>query len=48
MIIAVMAAKGDDPGRATDQASTWLQESAHLGLGTDDVENIEFVEVRVG
>jgi len=43
-----MAAKGDDPGWATDQASTWLQESANLGLGTDDVENIDLVEVRVG
>jgi len=44
----VMAAKGDDPGRATDQANTWLEESANLGVGTDDVENIDLVEVRVG
>jgi len=44
----VMAAKGDDPGRATDQANAWLGESANLGLGTDDPENIDAVEVRVG
>ena len=46
--MAVMTAKGDNPGRATDPAGTWLEESAHLGLGTDDVENIDLVEVRVG
>ena len=44
----VMTAKGDDPARATDQASTWLQESASLGLGTNDLENIDIVEIRVG
>jgi len=44
----VMAAKGDDPGRATDQANTWLEESANLGLGTSNLENIDLVEVRVG
>ena len=43
-----MAAKGDDPDRATDQTNVWLEESTNLDPGTGNLENIDLVEVRVG
>jgi hypothetical protein len=43
----VMASEGRDPEAATDLASTWLEEAAKLGLGTNGLDEIEWVEVSL-
>jgi len=43
-----LVAAGRDPTAATTAASRWLANGAELGLGTDDVENIDLVEVKLG
>jgi hypothetical protein len=43
-----LVAAGRDPTAATTAASSWLAHGAELGLGTDDVENIDLVRVKLG
>jgi uncharacterized protein (DUF362 family) len=40
-----MAADGRDPTAMTTNASRWLENAAASGLGTNDLENIDLVEV---
>jgi len=35
-------------GWALGQATPWLESGAKLGLGTNDLDNIELVEVSLG
>jgi hypothetical protein len=42
------AAEGSDPTIVTDQATPWLMRAVELGLGTDDPENVDLVEVNLG
>jgi len=45
----VMRASGEgNPAAATDLASAWLEKAAELGLGTNNPDNIELVEVSLG
>jgi hypothetical protein len=39
---------GGDPAVATNWANPWLENGAGLGLGTNDPDNIELVEVTLG
>jgi hypothetical protein len=39
------AAEGSDPNSVTEQAAPWLGRAAELGLGTNDLENFDLVEV---
>ena len=39
---------GGNPAAATGQATPWLESGAELGLGTNDPDNIELVEVSLG
>ena len=43
-----LVAAGRDPGAATTAASRWLAHGAELGLGTDDVKNIDLVRIKLG
>jgi hypothetical protein len=43
-----MASEGGDPAGAVELANGWLTASAELGLGTDDLDHIELVEVTLG
>lgn len=45
----VLASEELSPSEATvDRSSAWLSNGAELGLGTNDPDNIELVEVRLG
>jgi len=48
MLGEVMASEGIDPAPAIDLANGWLTSSAELGLGTNDLDNIELVEINLG
>ena len=48
MLSEVMASEGYDPAAAMDLADGWLTNSAELGLGTNDSDYIELVEVTLG
>jgi hypothetical protein len=41
----VLEAEGSSTGATTGQATAWLENGAKLGLGTNDVDKIEWVEV---
>jgi hypothetical protein len=43
----VMAAKGRDSAGAIELANSWLEHGTELGLGTNNVENIDLVELDV-
>ena len=47
MLGEVIASAGIDPAPAIDLASGWLTSSAGLGLGTNDPDSIELVEVTL-
>jgi len=47
MLSEVMASEGYDPAAATDLADGWLTNSAELGLGTNDPDSIELIEVTL-
>jgi len=44
----VKKANDDDPTGCVEKADAWLTNGAELGLGTNDPDNIELVEVRLG
>jgi hypothetical protein len=48
MLSEVMVSEGHDPAAATDLADGWLTKSAELGLGANDPDNIDLVEVTLG
>ncbi len=48
MLSEVRVSEGHDPKAATDLANPWLASAAELGLGTDDPDSIELVEVTLG
>jgi hypothetical protein len=41
------AAEGQDAVTVTDQATTWLARAVELNLGTNDLDNIDLVEVNL-
>jgi uncharacterized Fe-S center protein len=43
----VLDAEGSSTEAMTSQATAWLQNSAKLGLGTQDLDQIEWVEVTL-
>jgi len=43
----VMTSEGIDPKTATNLSSRWLENGAELGLGTNDPDNIDLIEVTV-
>ena len=47
MLGEVMASEGFDPAAATELANGWLTASAELGLGTNNPDSIELVEVNL-
>lgn len=44
----VWTANGDDPTMAIELATPWLENGTELGLGTNDPENMELVELTLG
>jgi uncharacterized Fe-S center protein len=44
----MLAAEGGDPAGATEQANAWLTASAELGLGVNNLDNIEWMDVQIG
>ena len=44
----LLAADEGDPAGATDQATPWLESGAELGLGTNDLDHIDWVEISLG
>lgn len=45
--IKLKEAHGEDTKAPIDLAKTWLKTGADLGVGTDDLANIDFVEVKL-
>jgi hypothetical protein len=43
----VLDAEGSSTEATTSQASAWLENSVKLGLGTHDLDQIEWVEVTL-
>ena len=43
----VLEAQGSSTGATTGQATAWLENGAKLGLGTNDVNHIDWAEVTV-
>jgi hypothetical protein len=41
----VLSAEGGNTEATTGQAAPWLENGAQLGLGTNDTDNMEWVEV---
>jgi hypothetical protein len=41
----VMASKGRDSAAAIDLTNRWLEHGTELGLGTNNMENIDLVEI---
>lgn len=48
MFSQLLTDNGGDPAVATSWANPWLENGAQLGLGTNDPDNIELVEVSLG
>ena len=44
----MLIAEGGSQAGATEQANAWLNASAELGLGVNDLDRIELVEVNLG
>ncbi len=44
----MLAAEGGNPAGATEQATAWLNASAELGLGVNDMDDIEWMDVMLG
>jgi hypothetical protein len=44
----MLAAEGGNPAGVTEQAKTWLNASAELGLGANNLDSIEWMEVQIG
>jgi hypothetical protein len=44
----VMTSEGRDPERARNRATLWLRNGAELGVGTDDPDHIDLVEMTLG
>ena len=44
----MLAAEGGNPAGATEQANAWLNASAELGLGVNNLDSIELMEVNLG
>lgn len=48
MFSQLLTDDGGNPAAATGLATPWLENGAELGLGTNDLDNIEWVEVSLG
>ena len=48
MFSQLLTDAGGNPAAATGMASPWLENGAELGLGTNDLDNIELVEASLG
>jgi hypothetical protein len=48
MLVETMASAGHNVAGAVDLATPWLASSAELGLGTNDLANIDLVDARAG
>jgi uncharacterized Fe-S center protein len=48
MLSEAMVSEGHDPAAALDLATPWLASAAELGLGTNNPDYIELVEVSLG
>lgn len=48
MFSQLLTEDGGNPAAATSQATPWLENGAQLGLGTNDPDSIELVEVTLG
>jgi hypothetical protein len=44
----VMASEGRNPEGARNRATPWLRNGAELGVGTDDLDHIDLVEITLG
>ena len=44
----MLAAEGGNPAGVTAQANAWLNASAELGLGVNDLDSIEWVDLNLG
>ncbi|MCP4537621.1 MAG: DUF362 domain-containing protein [Chloroflexi bacterium] len=44
----MLMAEGGNPASVTERANAWLNASAELGLGVNDLDSIELVEVNMG
>jgi len=44
----MLAAEGDNPAGVTERANAWLNASAELGLGVNNLDSIEWMEVLLG
>jgi len=44
----MLAAEGGNLAGVTAQANAWLNASAELGLGVNDLDRIEWVELNLG
>jgi hypothetical protein len=44
----VMASEGRNPEGARNRATLWLRNGAELGVGTDDPDHIDLVEMTLG
>ena len=44
----MLTAEGDNPASVTERATAWLNASAELGLGVNNLDSIELMEVNLG
>ena len=44
----MLAAEGGNPAGVTERANAWLNASAELGLGVNNLDSVELVEVNLG
>lgn len=48
MFSQLLADDGGNPAAATARANRWLESGVELGLGTNDLDSIDLVEVSLG